>query len=80
MLTKEPSRLAVLEKGPNAALVEWLEKLLVDARTGELQGVAAVCEWKDGAVGDGWCVSGNQRYRMLGALSVMHHKMAMMEV
>jgi hypothetical protein len=79
MLTQEPSRFAVVEKGPNPALIEWPEGLLKDARIGELQGVAAVFEWKDGAVGEGWAVSGNQRYRMLGALTVLEFKLAQME-
>lgn len=66
--------LKVIEHGPKDNLIEWLEELLAHAKTGELQEMACACGWKDGAVGEGWVLSGRQNFRMLGCLEVLKHK------
>lgn len=41
---------------PNEAVIRGLERLLEDARSGELQGVAYVLTWRDGASGSGYAL------------------------
>ena len=68
----------VVHRAPNQKLIEWLAGMQERAATGELQGAVCVCEWNDGAVSDGWCLTGVQNYRVLGGLSVVLHKLAAM--
>ena len=50
-------------------LIEHIEKLLVMAKKGEMRAMIEVLEWDDGAVSDGWNISGCvQRRRLMGAL------------
>lgn len=41
---------------PNEALIRALERLLEDARSGQLQGLAYCLSWREGATGSGYAL------------------------
>lgn len=67
----KPNKLPIIENGPRDSLIQWLEETLEHAKSGELQGIAAACEWKDGSVTNGWSLSNRQNMRMIGSLDML---------
>lgn len=61
---------------PNETLVDALQTLLKAAQAGELQGLAYVCELKTGKVSEGWNLTGENGYRILGSLHVLGFRLA----
>lgn len=45
---------AIPPRGPNHDVVEKLEQLLVEAKTGEVQSLLFICDMRDNTVAVGW--------------------------
>lgn len=69
-MTSETPRapLRRIEEPVNASLVEHLEYLLKEAKSGELQGVAYACSWRRNVVSNGWSEIRNNKMRVVGEL------------
>lgn len=68
-------KLSLIEVKQNDLLIERLEELLVEAKTGELQGLFYVCSWQGDYVSYGWNSRGVSR-SILGAAELMKSDMA----
>lgn len=67
---------AELKPPPNADLIEALEDLLTQAKTGELQGLIYICSYNDSMVSHGWTLSTVRNHmRLLGAVSFLNNEM-----
>lgn len=64
-------RLSEAKVSPNESLVSCLEGLLDDARSGELVGLAWVCQWKGDTVSNGWQLSQMNGRRLVGEIEYM---------
>jgi len=60
----------LIEKPPEKSLIEHLENLLEEAKSGELQELAYVCSYKGSSVNHGWTRLENNR-RIIGELEYM---------
>lgn len=61
---------------PNQALIDYLNRLVKEAESGELQGIACVTTYDDSCVSHGWHLSTcRNHFRILGALSVLNNEM-----
>jgi hypothetical protein len=64
----------IKDRTPNQALIENLEKLLEDAKSGELRSVIWISGWDEDAVTHGWAVDWrNSPRRMLSELVMLQH-------
>lgn len=68
--------LSVIVDKPNPELIERLEELLAEAKTGELQALVYVCSWHGNSIGSGWCGMSRNRMRIMGELFQLLHKLA----
>lgn len=64
--------LSLIEKPPEKSLIEHLENLLKEAKSGELQEIAYVCSYRGNFVNHGWTKIQNNR-RMIGELEAMKY-------
>ena len=64
--------LTVFEKKPEKSVIEHLEALLVQAKSGELQELCYVCGFKESSVSHGWTKLTNNR-RLVGEIEFMKH-------
>ena len=64
--------LTLIEKKPEKSVIDHLEALLVQARSGELQELCYVCGFKEGSVNHGWTKLNNNR-RLVGEIEFMKH-------
>lgn len=62
--------LTLIEKKPEKSLIEHLENLLKEAKSGELQEFAYVCSYKGNSVNHGWTKLTNNR-RIVGEIEFM---------
>lgn len=66
--------LSVVDKAPNQELVEFLERALEYAKTGELTSIVAVFGWNDDRVTHGWRKGdGNSPRRLLAEIVMLQH-------
>lgn len=64
----------VKDHTPNSTLVEHLERLLVEARKGELRSVYYVGCYEDDSVNHGWCLDNRSgRRKMLAEMVLGQH-------
>ena len=71
-------KLNVIEPAPDKSLIEHIEDLLKEAKSGELQGLIYVCRYKGDKVAHGWAGVGTHRMRVIGELEQMKwHLMAL---
>ena len=70
-------RLSEVPAHPNTLLIERIEDLLEQAKSGELVGLAYVCQWKGDTVSNGWQLSRMNARRLIGEIEFM--KLEMME-
>lgn len=75
----ESADLAVIKDVPSQDLIERLEGLLAEAKTGELQALVYVCSWRANSIGSGWCGLSRNRMRIMGELFQLLHKLANLE-
>lgn len=71
---KKVTQLQAITQPPNARLIEYLENLMEDAKSGEVQGLAYVVVYNDGCVGHSWVNAVTAA--ALGELTAMHTSMA----
>jgi hypothetical protein len=72
------ANVSVIEKPPHKATIEHLKELVVEAESGELQGVIYICSYKGNRVNSGWTAVSENRMRIMGELyQVLHHLAAM---
>lgn len=64
---------------PSAELIERLERLLADAKTGELQGLVYVSSYRANFVSSGWTTIRQNRIRIMGELFQAMHQLASLE-
>lgn len=64
-------RLSEAQSRPNESLVDRIEGLLEQARSGELIGLAWVCQWKGDTVSNGWQLSQMNGRRLVGEIEYM---------
>lgn len=64
--------LTLIEKKPEKSVIDQLEALLVEAKSGELQELCYVCGYKEGGVNHGWSKLVNNR-RLVGEIEFMKH-------
>ena len=64
--------LTLIEKKPEKSVIDHLDALLVQAKSGELQELCYVCGFKDGSVNHGWTKLNNNR-RLVGEIEFMKH-------
>lgn len=53
---------------PQPLLVKQLEGLLIEAKSGELQSIVYVCDWRANYVSHGWSAIKKNRTRLIGEL------------
>lgn len=58
----------------NPDLVADLERLLEDAKAGQLRGIAYATTLTTGAAATGWCGSDGARHPLAGAIMMLHHR------
>lgn len=59
----------------NPMLVNDLERLLEEAKSGELQGIAYICSYNDQCVSHGWALNTIRNHmRLLGASTFLHNE------
>ena len=68
----EPLKLHKPEPWPD--LVQHLEGLLEDAKSGELMGLFEICWWRGDSVSSGWCARRPDR-RVIGALEELKYEL-----
>lgn len=69
-----PSPLVVVDQAVNTDLVEHLEKLLAEAKKGELKYMVCALGWAGGAASYTWRVGAKTHiYTLLGALHTCAH-------
>lgn len=61
---------------PSEAIIETLESLLVEARSGRLIGVAYATCCDDGKQGTGWDGEAGSRHPLGTAIMMLHHRYA----
>lgn len=59
---------------PNDTLIEHLERLLDDAKRGELLGIAYVTAYKGDSVANGWVLGPFGPRRLVGEIEYMNHQ------
>lgn len=64
-------RLSDVQNRPNESLVSRIESLLDQAKSGELIGLAWVCQWKGDTVSNGWQLSQMNGRRLVGEIEYM---------
>lgn len=64
-------RLSEAQSRPNESLVDRIEGLLEQARSGELIGLAWVCQWRGDTVSNGWQLSQMNGRRLVGEIEYM---------
>lgn len=61
----------IKDKAPNLETIAYIEKLLVDAKKGELRTLFCICGWDDDSWNKGWSLDNrNTRLKFLGELSL----------
>ena len=61
---------------PREQLIDQIENLLVNAKSGELTGMAAVSIWQGGNLSYGWSLPPNPPIRtILGELDFLRHRL-----
>lgn len=73
-MNKEP--LIVIEKQPHKDVIEFLEQVLADAKSGEVNAVVIICGHSDGCVSSRWAGIKNCATRLVGQLFVTATDMA----
>lgn len=68
--------LSVIKDEPNQDLIEQLEWLLKEARTGELQAIFCASSWNDNSTSHSWTPFKRNRKRIMGELHQMIHDLA----
>ena len=64
----------IKDSAPNAALIENLERMLADAKSGELRSMVWICGWNDDQVSHGWAHDHrNSRRRLLAEVLMLQH-------
>ena len=64
----------IKDRSPNVELVKQLEKLLQQAKTGELRTVFTICGWDDDCVTHGWAYDDrSSRRRLLAEMVLLQH-------
>ena len=76
MSASAPTPFVVVEQTVNDDLVEFLEKLLAEAKSGELQHIVCATGWAGGFASYSWRVGAKNRiYTLLGALYTCAHEL-----
>jgi hypothetical protein len=60
-------KLDLIKQPPNTSLINYLENLLINAKSGELQEIVYVCSYRGNFVNHGWTKLTN-RMRLIGEL------------
>ena len=60
---------------PNEHLIERIKSLLKDAESGELLGLAYVCQWKGDSVSSGWSLANMHARKLIGEIEFMKRDM-----
>lgn len=68
----EVIKLVPRDNMPNADLVVMLERLVVQAKSGEIDGLAVACSWADGCTSYGWSTSPTVT-RSIAAIARLQH-------
>jgi hypothetical protein len=68
--------LSVIQQPPDPKLIERLEALLAEAKTGELQTIVYVGSWRGSDISSGWAGLRNNRMRFMGELYQILHDLA----
>ena len=64
----------LIEKKPEKSVIEHLEALMAQAKSGELQELIYICGYKEGSVNHGWSRLRNNR-RLVGEMEFMKHQL-----
>ena len=68
-------KLSEVPNGRNEALIDMLEGLLAEAKSGELLGVAYIGQWKGDMVSSSWSLVEMNARRMIGEIEFMKRDM-----
>lgn len=79
MSESSKSAVALVEAPPNKELIEALEEILAQARTGELQGCVMACSFRGNYVGSWWSGINANRIRLIGELEQVKWQMCSLE-
>lgn len=61
---------------PREGLISHLDRLLEQAKSGELTGIIAVSLWQGGGVGHGWSMNNGEYLRtMIGEMEMLKHNL-----
>lgn len=69
-------KLSVIKDEPNNELIEQLEHLLKEAKSGELQAIFYAASWNDNGTSHGWTSHKRNHKRIMGELHQMLHDLA----
>ena len=67
----------IQDKTPNKSTIRALERLLEEAKSGELRSIYYLCGWENDGVSHGWVRDRrNSRMRILGGMRMLDFEMA----
>lgn len=72
----KPKSLPVIKDAPCKELIEQLEWMLKEAKSGELQAIFYAASWNDNSTSHGWTAFKRNRKRVMGELFQMMHELA----
>lgn len=65
----------IKDRRPNKSLIEQIEKILSQAKSGEIRTMAYVVGFDDDGTGQGWIMDGRTSHRrVLGELTMLTHE------
>ena len=67
-MTMTDNKLVTIEKGPNPVVIEYLESLLEEAKSGDLQEIVCVMSYRGNYVNSLHTQIGDNRTRIIGEL------------
>lgn len=62
------AELRLIQDSPQPHVIQALESLLAQAKSGELQTIVYVCDWRANSISHGWSSIKKNRMRIIGEL------------
>jgi len=65
----------IKDKTPNPSVIRQLEKMLEDAKAGEIRSIVTIAGWDDDSWTHAWALDKrNTRLRMIGQIATLQHE------